>query len=280
MKFFICFFIICFPVFLFGQVNISGIVMDAKHRLIPFASIGYYNKQIGTSTDSLGTFIIQKRVADSLKISAVGYESITVIISDTSTIITAYLNNVLNLLSEVVIKSRPKKSYQVTLGHYQAKNNFWNLLAPNLQEATYIPNPDKIKGYIDEIKFKVAEFKNKHFMLRIRLFDVDVETGKPNGDLLMSENIIYPNDLKRTTIFVTKSKNIRFPENGVFVSFEWLQQRQDDKRETFPYILGNTDAYKDFVYLNFKEIKWRRANIKSVVNNGYYVPNLSITVSY
>ncbi|HEX8460434.1 MAG TPA: hypothetical protein VF623_03355, partial [Segetibacter sp.] len=74
---------------------------------------------------------------------------------------------------------------------------------------------------------------------------------------------------------------IELPEDGVFVSLGWLPKESNNSdSEKPPIILGNMNADRNYVFRNFKDIKWFPANSKSYTTDGFRVPNISITVTY
>jgi hypothetical protein len=268
------------PILSFPQHTIRGRIADNNGRPIPFASIGYYNSSVGSTSDSLGRFSIVKHVNDSIKISSVGFMSRTILIRNLIDTLNIILEEKAEVLIGVEVKTRIKKKNKITIGHYRSVNNYNELLALHLQEAVFIANSQHIRGYIDEVKFKLMQFRNKHFMLRIRLYNLDPRTLLPHEDLLFTDNIIHPDELRRNNTFSIKSRNIEMPEGGVFVSFEWLTADRVATNEKLPYFLGNNLADRNYRYTNFKEIKWYPVRSKSPSSDGYDVPNVAITLSY
>ncbi len=281
MRFFFYILLILNPVSALSQDNVNGKVCGVDNKPIPYASIGYYGKKIGSLTDSNGRFSIVRLMGDSIKVSALGYKPETIVIHELTDSLNVSLKNDYRYLEEVIIGKRKKTKSRREIGHYSSDNRYWNYLAPQLQEAVYIPNEEHIEGYIDEIRFKLAEFRNKKFLLRIRILDVDSVTGLPSRDLLFFDNIILPDKLRRENKLSVKDKNIRLYANqGVFISFEWLPRGKLSVNEKTPYILGNVLAAKRFVMNNYKETGWHLKESRSLVSGGYTVPNVSIIVAY
>jgi outer membrane receptor protein involved in Fe transport len=64
----------------FAQSQITGIVSDKQTgEAIPYVTVYNLNTQYGTTTDFLGQFTIEAKEKDSLQISYVGYEKITIL---------------------------------------------------------------------------------------------------------------------------------------------------------------------------------------------------------
>ena len=267
------------PPLLVAQEQIKGGITDNNSNVISYASIGYFNHRIGTITDSNGHFWIQKIVGDSIKISMVGYNPQVIKIDTDTDSIFIQLEKLYMYLSDVSVVSRSPVGEKVDLGFYNFKSNFNNLLTVNLQEATFIPNTNHIRGFVDQIKFKLRDFSNKHFFLRIRLYNKNPKDGMPFEDLLISENIINPTDLKHRNKFSVKNKNIQLPYDGVFVSFEWLPTETKYKNEKVPYLIGNSVLSKNFRYQNFKDTKWF-PSVLGLIPGNYEAINVSVTISY
>ncbi|MDB5191992.1 MAG: hypothetical protein JWQ96_1555 [Segetibacter sp.] len=263
----------------FGQQRITGKIVNTKKQPIPFASIGFFNSKDGTTSDAFGYFSINAWATDSIKISSIGYKSKTIIITKDSVSLAIELEEDFARLKDVIVRSRRRTTKSIFLGHYTSINNFYYLINVG-EEATFIPNKDGIKGYIDEIKFKLDKISKTHFMLRVRVLNLNPETGLPYEDLLLSDNIITPKKLRRINSFSIKSKNIELPANGVFISFEWLATEGALKNENPPYLIGNSQADNRYVFANRNRTKWHRRSSNSPNRDGYDVPNVSIKVSY
>jgi hypothetical protein len=269
------------PQFVDAQESLKGKVMDANHNPLPFASIGYFSHRVGANSDSLGEFIIPKLVADSLKVSSIGYHSQTFFINQQMHTLTVLLQLKNIELSDVTITNskRRKTSYTIVLGHYRSKNNFASGAGDNFQTAVFIPNEQHIVGYIDAVKFKLEEIKNTNYNLRIRLLTADTVTGLPGEDLLLSDNFIPAGHLRHRNTFNVRTKNIMLPEAGVFVSFEYLPVDSRCAGTPMPFFAGNTGADKNYIFWNFNDTKWQVFN--SQCSSGKFcVPNVGVVVSY
>ena len=272
---------VAFPYIVAAQISFNGIVVDSKEKPIPYASIGYFNNHVGSISDSNGHFSITKIYGDSIKVSSIGYKPTIIKILNQTNYIRIELQEEYAYLNDVSVRSRSKTTEEVVLGHSKSKNDFLGGYGKQVQFATYIPNDKKIRGYIDEIKFRLDRYKKTTYLLRIRLFTKNEFTQLPEEDLLFDANIINSKELKQNNTFSLRNKAIEFPKEGVFVSFEWLPQIGITKEEEkTPMLVGNMNADKNYTYFNYKEIQWHPSKSKSLIRDGYCVPNISITVSY
>src|SRR4051812_41553828 len=279
LLFYLCLF---FPGITFSQNILSGKVISSDGHNLEYASVAYFNSGAGTISDKNGDFSIRKIIGDSIKVSSIGYIPIIIKVDSSTAFIKASLQKNYQALLPVVVKNLPsKKRKHLELGHYRRQNNWWDLFGYKEQAAVFIPNETRISGYIETIKFKLGNFKNSTYLLRIRLLTVDNITGLPDKDLLLEGNILKPASLKHFDNFSVKSKSIILPSEGVFVSFEWLSLAVDEPSQVHPpYVLGNEDAKEFFVYTNYKEMGWHQRTWKFQHNDAIGVPNISIIVAY
>ena len=70
----------------YQQQNISGQVVDAENKPLPGATIRVLNTTIGAVADGNGRFSIAAKVGQTLVISYSGFESLNIVISNTSTL--------------------------------------------------------------------------------------------------------------------------------------------------------------------------------------------------
>lgn len=159
--------------------------------------------------------------------------------------------------------------------------NYWNYLGPEVQEAVFIPNTAALNGIISSVDFRLAEYRESKFLLRIRLMKWDPASGNPGEDLLFSENLVKPGRFKRNFSLKLKETSIPLPPDGVFVTFEWIPvNNKVEKNERTPYILGNLNADKSYTFSNYKELGWHHHTGKSELTGKYRVPGFRITVLY
>lgn len=265
-----------------SQNILEGKVVGKDGLPLQYVSIAYYGKKVGSLTDATGRFLIAKRAGDSLRVFGLGYRPKNVMIYDSTITVNVILEIDVKDLEDVTVGSQRKVKSRREIGHYSSDSRYWSYLAPQLQEAVYIPNDENLYGEIEEIKFKLAEVRGKRYLLRIRVFDVDKVSGLPSLDLLFDGNLISAKKLRRVNTISVKGKNIRLnPDRGVFVSFEWLPESPNiTGNERTPYILGNVMANKKYVMNNYKDMGWHLKNAKSEISGGYPVPNVSVVVAY
>jgi hypothetical protein len=257
---------------------IVGQVMNNRRAPLPFASVGYFNLSHGTSTDSTGAFRLIKQVGDSLKISHIGYTPKVCYISDSTDSVFVYLSEDVGLLNDVVVSTNTWKADKIEIGH-KGGNDYFLQLTEELQVAVFIPNEKNLSGSIDKISFGLKDFKHPRFNLRIRVLTVNPVTNLPERDLLTSNNIVDANRLHKSMSITLPNGSVKIPADGFFVSFEWLPLTATNGSNFLPpKLVGHTNADKNYMYNNFKEIKWFASKSKSFISDGYRVPNVIVEV--
>lgn len=215
-----------------GQIKLK--VVDSNTMLgIPFANIWVENTQTGTTANENGEFIIDNSIGQTIIISSVGYESKKIQISDIQTII-ELIPEVVEL-KEVIIASKKGKTKNTIgkfkdseIGFYYAANN-----NPEIKARFFPFDSLALKTpFLDKIKLRIySEIKKAKF--NIRLYSIDA-AGKPSHNL-NEQNIIGIAKKGENNIEIDLSNlNIIFPEEGLFVSFEWLIIDENEYKISFP----------------------------------------------
>ncbi|REE83217.1 carboxypeptidase-like protein [Lutibacter oceani] len=163
------FLIYLIPLITFSQKQIQGIVVDSKTKnALPFASI-ITNTGFGTLTDVDGKFSIQtKNAFNQIKISYIGYKSVTVPINLKDKFISVKLTTSVESLNEVLITAKENPALQIIRN--TIKNKVRNDIEKSLNSFKFntynkilvTANPDSINGKIDSI-FIIKKDGQKEF---------------------------------------------------------------------------------------------------------------------
>ncbi len=260
----------------FSQTTISGkLVNRIGNNPVEFANIWLVGENIGATSDPAGVFKLEIdsiKTNNVIKISAIGFY-------DTSFIATTLINNksLIKLkekkytLSEVIVKPGHKtKKYILNT----IKRKDFNLrIASNNQPrmiAAYFPYSDnKENSMLKEII--IYTFKNEQdYLCNIRLHKS--ENMIPGAELI-NRNITF--DLKKgeRNIHVDLAPyKLEFPEEGIFVCFEWLIIEQnkykleytnpENNRKQVQYIYGPNLAgtiEEKSNYMMYSDGTWKKA---------------------
>ncbi len=204
--------------------NIYSIKSLDDNLPIKYANI-YANNKIITSSDSLGNFIINKNLLNSIfKITAIGFKTIDSISIKETTILMEVEPIVIN---EIIVTNK-KKLQKYKLG--KAKSGTIGIVC-NLDDNT-ISQVSKLfekktesTTFLDKVRFK-ALCNDKNRVLSIVIYSVGLN-GEPDK-ILNSEDIICNLKKGHNTYEVNLSQlNINFPENGVFIALNYILIEQN-----------------------------------------------------
>ncbi|MEQ3661346.1 MAG: carboxypeptidase-like regulatory domain-containing protein, partial [Flavobacterium sp.] len=199
------------------SAQVKGIVKDnSTGEPIPFVNIWVENENIGTTTETDGTFVINVKGKDkNLIISVLGYETQTL---KQTEFMNVELRPKLYELNDVVVLMKKQSKY-LEIGNVdhtimQAFDN-----GPKV-EAKFFPYDSKYK----KLKFikKVTIFTDCRIdsaSLKIRFFSVD-SLGNPGYELLNKDFIVTVKKGVNKYKFDVSEFNLTMSTNGIFVAYE------------------------------------------------------------
>ena len=233
MKQFIFLFLITFSL----SAQVKGVVKDSiTGEPIPFVNIWVENENIGTTSETNGSFTLDIKDDKKLIFSALGYE--TKIISSKSEII--YLKLIVYELNEVVVENS-KKTKEIKLGSFKKgkiKLYYGSGIKPTTL-AKKIEFTDEVSNYpfLKEISFlSLCQIKKAKIILRF--FELD-NNGLPGADYLNENIIIEVKEGKNINKIDLEKYNIKIPKKGIFIAFEWMII--EDNKYTFEYTIEEED---------------------------------------
>ena len=172
--------LLCSKVLLQGQI-ISGIVSDMNNGFpVEYVNIGIVGKNVGVISDKNGKYSLQiepKYYNDTLRFSCIGYYPYEVIVADFihSNNQNVRLENKIYDLSEIVIRPRPKKVRQRTLGVSRANLHYISL-GINLQYEIGILMRNEKSAFLKEVNMRIHANSSKYdhdtVYFRINIYEV------------------------------------------------------------------------------------------------------------
>lgn len=220
MRYVILILLISLPTCIFAQVN--GVVVDRKTGSpVEFANIWVENQNIGATSNEKGLFSFQENIVNkTLIISAIGYESLQIVVDKNNLRIELVPKNY--LIEEVTV--RPKKHNVLVVDKFRKSSvNNW-LLSNSLPwiaakffkySSTYEKTP-----FIKSISILTkSEIDGATFNLRLMSVN---EKGEPSEDILKENLIIKAKKGKRMVVVELSAFQITFPKDGFFVAVEAL----------------------------------------------------------
>lgn len=210
---------------LFGQTY-SGKILDSKtNQPIAYVNIGVLLKNTGTVSDDNGNFqlLLKKDLDnDTLKISCIGYQSLTIKTSDFKQLKdkSIYLNPSSILLSDVIIKA--KKYKYKTLGITTNSDNVQtSVYAAKGYECGILIKLNK-PAIIQKIHLNVAQCTYDTVFYRLNIYNVE-RSGKYTNILERPIYIKIAKDKMKDKISINLMEyNIRV-NNDFLISLEYVK---------------------------------------------------------
>ena len=238
-------------------ISYANIVLFSKGKIVG-----------GTYTDNQGLLSISE-VVDSIRISSLGYKNKSFDRRELTNIL--FLTPIVYNLDEVVVTNKAiecKKS--INIGYHKQKKNISIHLLKNSELTTLITNNFNKEFIVKTIYFELKNNSEKKLPIRLKIYSNHYRPNK----LLFSKDIEVPFSDKKNKYKLNISKeNIKFPKEGLFIGFEYLQHNNNDK-----VYISATNKTKDdntFIKDKFWKINWYSFNnhfyrkliaIKGVIN--------------
>jgi hypothetical protein len=220
---------------LFGFSQVEGIVVHSQTKApIPYVNIWVEGEENGTTADLRGRYRLDIDGSHTLIFSAVGFET-TRISTDSLTEKVLLDPSQINL-DEVVIMPSNVSLEKVVGDFNKSKIKSWRFSrkAPNTA-ARYFEYKQEYEEtpFLNKLRI-VTKSHVKNAKFNIKLYRPD-ESGAP-GEYLCDQNIFgFAKKLKQYTEIDLSDLNIVFPENGLFVSVEWLIIEENEYRYKVDY---------------------------------------------
>lgn len=204
-----------------SEKRIQSTVVNAETgEAIPYVNIKVRGRSVGTSAAKDGSFSLDCLPDEELIFSAVGYKERVLKVEQVVKRVQLRPNITALAAVEVDPHLSPK---QLVLGaaHKKLPSGYACGKFPRMLARYFKPIEKRAETpYLKSVKL-LTRSKVKNARFNIRLYKVD-ESGDP-GDYLYSENIIgiAPKGKNITEVDLSKL-GIVFPEEGMYVCFEWL----------------------------------------------------------
>jgi len=254
------------------EVLFEGHVFDYKTKEpIPYVNLSFLNTLKGTSTDEKGHFFLDlptPYLNKQLHISSLGYKDTIVVANDIFQAKRFEMVEESFELDEVIVSEsfgnsvvlNPISSYGLTSG-FSSSSTPWVL-------ALYFPNIGAREKYIDKVTVffqNNLKFKRPTAKFRLRIYDVDSNTKKPNTDILR-KSIVLESDVEENFVSIDLGAlNLKIPENGIFIGVEWLFVPYNWYRNTFEHPITKKKMVEDRFAPTFGAVYNKNQNFKTMV---------------
>lgn len=271
------------------KIEFTGKLLDAKTKApIVYANLSFLNSEKGISTTEEGIFSMildKKSLSDKIHISCLNYKD-TIVTAQALQKSILYLKPKTEVLDEILLSRKLERTVELD----PVKGGIISMHSRGLRMvAKYFPNTKKNQccSYLTKVTIEFPRRINKKSKFRFRIFDVDVDSGKPKDDLLVKNiPITIKEDQIRLTLDLT-DQNIKIPKEGFFVAFEKLfipyNKYGNEENGFYSPIIGVSKSrfYKrnisrNYIYTrgNWMELPYtKRGKLRG------YVPSISVTLS-
>ncbi|WP_396637238.1 carboxypeptidase-like regulatory domain-containing protein [Maribacter sp. R77961] len=254
------------------EVLVEGYIVDENNgKPIPYANLSFLNTLKGTSSDEKGHFYIdvpESYVAKKVHISSLGFRDT---ILPARTILErkeVRMSEDTYELDEVVVsKSLGDVIILNPISSYKIKSGFSSAATPWVL-ATYFPNIGASKKYIDKITIHVqneTQFKRTSSKFRLRIYDVDKKTKKPNRDLILKSIILESMESEDFVSIDLSSIGIKVPQEGVYIGLEWLFLPFNWYANTFEHPISKKKIVEDRFAPTFAAVYQKNQNYRTMV---------------
>lgn len=273
----------------FAQVSVSSVLVNNQNQPLQFVNISVNSTVKGTYTSNSGVFSLGGlKESDTLKISSIGYKTISLLVNDISD--TILLEELARDLPEVEIKAE----YQYEqLGIEKSKiqlNGHGDLLG----WITGIILNQVPKSYLENIEVYVKHSEqNPRNQFLLRAYDIDSVSGFPKTSLLNERVVVPPAKKGWVTIDVS---DYRIPvKNTVFIGVENLPNYSyngelaldsiglaKSKEELVRVGVGRVKSNESLLYCwGRPQVAWQILNFDEPTFRGLeFLPMIRVTVKY
>jgi hypothetical protein len=267
------YFLLLISISFFAQTK--GVVVDESGKPIPHVNIWVEDENIGTTSEENGEFSIIGAENKTLVFSAIGFETLKSKLNESGKVV---LKLITYQLDEVVIQKRIGKD-QIEIGKYKKGNInlYYGTATQPTIIAKFIALTQDIKThpFIDNITFSTFSNINKA-KIKVRFYEVAPD-GSPGLDYSDDIIIVTVKKGKRNNTVDLKDKNIKIPDSGLFIAFEWMII--EENKYTYEYTIEEENTQSMGGLLDLKK-KVYKNGIKYDPSIGTIPSDLSTTWQY
>ena len=109
------------------------------------------------------------------------------------------------------------------LGNFKNRpRGFQSVYMPQGQIALFVENNLKKNSKIQNVRYFIGDKGNCHKAFKVMLYSLDTITRKPMNKLLPDTIVVNAKNGNEWFSIDLSKYNLAFPENGIFVSMEWI----------------------------------------------------------
>jgi len=254
------------------EVLFEGHIFDQKtNNPIPYVNLSFLNTLKGTSTDEDGHFFLdipEPFLEKQLHISSLGYNDTIVVAKE------IYKSKRFNMVEEsfaldevVVLETLNGSDVLNPVGSYSLKSGFSSSSTPWVL-ALYFPNIGAQKKFVDKVTVffqKNNKFKRSSSKFRLRIYDVDPKTRKPDSDILRKSIVLESNTDEDFVSIDLAALNLQVPKNGIYIGMEWLFVPYNWYRNTYVHPITKDKMVEDRFAPTFGGVYSKNQNFRAMV---------------
>ncbi len=205
---------------LHGQKSVSFTIIDSvSKQAVPFLKISVAGKDKGTYSDENGFVKINDLSSnDTLFITDIFYEHKFLPVKTLQKNQQILFSPNPISLNEVIVKPFTEREKEIGYATIRPNTNFFNSIIGT--ELAFLIEHKNIKpAYINDIIIKIKKNSKINSMVKIHLYHNN--QGMPGMEVYLKNNLNTISD-KNQLKYNIKDQNIQLPENGIFVSVEWI----------------------------------------------------------
>lgn len=225
--------VIAIPIFAAVHSEARTVVSKVTGRPVAYANVGVINRNIGTVTDTLGNFHLEVpeiRPDDSLRISSIGYESITFALSDA-----ALIPDTIRLAEKAIqlgeIEVKPERIRQRTAGREKAGGFIYLNVEGYKAAGQGLATPLKVKSraWLKELGFTILDNASTLSGMHFRINVYRKEDGKYIKENIEPQYFTYSrNELQNGKFSYVFPTEIMLEKGDYYIELEFLENFQNE----------------------------------------------------
>jgi len=231
----------------YNKIIIRGKVKSIGDSIIEYASVHLKSAKNGVMTDHKGNFkmiVSQKDLLDSIIISSMGYEAVTIKISPfvNKSEHVVYLKRKFFVIPEIPVKAKDFKKQK--LGNTK-RISFGSMYIDThgQQTALFIKNKKSLNGRLLSVKYFLSRKGNSYSPFRVRIYAINKNTDGPGNDLTKEIIVVKPNFKGGWFRVDLSAYDISVPKEGFFVAIEGVypnlkSQQMINSKRSFKNIIS------------------------------------------
>ena len=277
--------------------TLVGIITDSlSNKPLAYANLSVLNSKYGTSTDSLGNYIleIKNHTNDTVLVSMLGFQTKKIPLHhflDNTNALDIRMSGLNTNLDDVLLVYKKKKYTSAkNLGIPRKKIKFKSSVPIGYERSVFIANKSRRKGKIKSVSFYVkkadSDIYDMHpIYFRIKFYQKHAYNQGPGNAISYYDSILKPNNKNQKIQVNLDDFLIPFLETGIYVGIETVNPTPAEPTGSMYITTPNlimTYNSEPLTYSSFRGQPWthlkRKMKWKAFGKTSYYYTNPLIDV--